>query len=63
FRKLWITRINAAARMNGLSYSQLMHGLKLAEIEVNRKMLADLAVADAAAFTALADAAKAKLGK
>ena len=63
FRKLWITRINAAARMNGLSYSQLMYGLKLAEIEVNRKMLADLAVNDAAAFTALADAAKAKLGK
>ena len=63
FRKLWITRINAAARMNGLSYSQLMHGLKLAEIEVNRKMLADLAVNDAAAFTALADAAKAKLAK
>ena len=60
---MWITRINAAARMNGLSYSQLMHGLKLAEIEVNRKMLADLAVNDAAAFTALADAAKAKLGK
>ena len=50
-------------RLNGLSYSQLMHGLKLAEIEVNRKMLADLAVNDAAAFTALADAAKAKLGK
>lgn len=63
FRKLWITRINAAARMNGLSYSQLMHGLKLAEIEVNLKMLADLAVNDAAAFTALADAAKAKLAK
>ena len=63
FRKLWITRINAAARLNGLSYSQLMHGLKLAEIEVNRKMLADLAVNDAVAFTALADAAKAKLGK
>ena len=57
FRKLWITRIN------GLSYSQLMHGLKLAEIEVNRKMLADLAVNDAAAFAALADAAKAKLAK
>ena len=56
----WITRINAAARLNGLSYSQLMHGLKLAEIEVNRKMLADLAVNDAAAFTALADAARAK---
>ena len=63
FRKLWITRINAAARLNGLSYSQLMHGLKLAEIEVNRKMLADLAINDAAAFTALADAAKAKLAK
>ena len=63
FRKFWITRINAAARLNGLSYSQLMHGLKLAEIEVNRKMLADLAVNDAAAFTTLADAAKAKLGK
>ena len=63
FRKLWITRINAAARLNGLSYSQLMHGLKLAEIEVNRKMLAELAVNDAAALTALADAAKAKLGK
>ena len=60
---MWITRINAAARMNGLSYSQLMHGLKLAEIEVNRKMLADLAVNDTAAFTALADAAKAKLDK
>ena len=63
FRNWWITRINAAARMNGLSYSQLMHGLKLAEIEVNRKMLADLAVNDATAFTALADAAKAKLAK
>lgn len=63
FRKLWISRINAAARINGISYSQLMHGLKLAEIEVNRKMLADLAVNDPAAFTALAEAAKAKLGK
>lgn len=58
FRKLWIARINAAARMNGLSYSKLMHGLKVADIEVNRKMLADLAINDAAAFTALADAAK-----
>ena len=58
FRKLWITRINAAARMNGLSYSQLMHGLKLAEIEVNRKMLADLAVNDAAAFAKLVEVAK-----
>ncbi|MDI2586176.1 50S ribosomal protein L20 [Psychrobacillus sp. NEAU-3TGS] len=63
FRKLWITRINAAARLNGLSYSRLMHGLKLAEIEVNRKMLADLAVTDAAAFTQLADAAKKAIAK
>ncbi len=58
FRRLWITRINAAARINGLSYSRLMHGLKLAGIEVNRKMLAELAVSDTAAFTQLADAAK-----
>ena len=58
FRKLWIARINAAARMNGLSYSKLMHGLKLAETDINRKMLADLAVNDAAAFTALAEQAK-----
>ncbi|MBK5515715.1 50S ribosomal protein L20 [Bacillus sp. TH11] len=58
FRKLWITRINAAARINGLSYSRLMHGLKLAGIEVNRKMLADLAVADEQAFAQLATAAK-----
>ena len=58
FRKLWITRINAAARINGLSYSRLMHGLKLAGIEVNRKMLAELAVSDAAAFTELANVAK-----
>lgn len=58
FRKLWITRINAAARMNGLSYSRLMHGLKLSGIEVNRKMLADLAVNDLTAFNQLADAAK-----
>ncbi|RDU36239.1 50S ribosomal protein L20 [Neobacillus piezotolerans] len=58
FRKLWITRINAAARMNGLSYSRLMHGLKLAGIEVNRKMLAELAVSDAAAFAELANVAK-----
>ncbi|EEL49032.1 MULTISPECIES: 50S ribosomal protein L20 [Bacillus cereus group] len=58
FRKLWITRINAAARMNGLSYSRLMHGLKNAGIEVNRKMLADLAVHDEKAFAELATAAK-----
>lgn len=63
FRKLWITRINAAARMNGLSYSKLMFGLKLAGIEVNRKMLADLAVSDAAAFTALANTAKEAMNK
>ncbi|QFF99665.1 50S ribosomal protein L20 [Psychrobacillus glaciei] len=63
FRKLWITRINAAARLNGLSYSRLMHGLKLAEIEVNRKMLADLAVTDAQAFTQLADLAKKAITK
>ena len=63
FRKLWIARINAAARMNNLSYSKLMHGLKLAEIDINRKMLADLAVNDAAAFTTLADQAKDALAK
>ncbi|MCJ0538676.1 50S ribosomal protein L20 [Enterococcus cecorum] len=63
FRKLWIARINAAARMNGLSYSKLMHGLKVAGIEINRKMLADLAVSDAAAFTALAEEAKKALAK
>ncbi|WP_232695796.1 50S ribosomal protein L20 [Brevibacillus daliensis] len=61
FRKLWITRINAQARMNGLSYSRLMHGLKLADVEVNRKMLADLAVNDKAGFDSLAEVAKAKL--
>jgi len=61
FRKLWITRINAAARMNGLSYSQLMHGLKLADVNVNRKMLAELAVSDASAFTALTNTAKAAI--
>ena len=63
FRKLWITRINAAARMNGLSYSRLMHGLSVAGIEVNRKMLAELAVSDEKAFTQLADAAKQSLAK
>ena len=61
FRQLWIARINAAARMNGLSYSRLMYGLKLAGIEVNRKMLSEMAIFDAAGFTALCDAAKAKL--
>ncbi|MFS0574897.1 50S ribosomal protein L20 [Sporosarcina sp. 179-K 3D1 HS] len=63
FRKLWITRINAAARLNGLSYSTLMHGLKVAGIEVNRKMLADLAVTDANAFAQLADTAKKSIAK
>ena len=61
FRKLWITRINAAAKMNGMNYSTFMHGLKLAGIELNRKSLADLAVNDKAAFTALVEKAKAAL--
>ncbi|MCI8325746.1 MAG: 50S ribosomal protein L20 [Clostridia bacterium] len=61
FRSLWITRINAAARINGMSYSTLMHGLKVAGIDLNRKILADLAVNDAAAFAALCEQAKAKL--
>lgn len=61
FRQLWIARINAAARLNGLSYSKLMHGLKLAEIDINRKMLAELAVNDAAGFAELAKIAKDKI--
>ncbi|WP_010630400.1 50S ribosomal protein L20 [Sporolactobacillus vineae] len=61
FRKLWIARINAAARINGLSYSTLIHGLKVAGIEVNRKMLADLAVNDEKAFATLAEKAKAAI--
>lgn len=61
FRQLWITRINAAARMNDISYSQFMNGLKKAGITLNRKVLADLAVTDAAAFTALVEKAKASL--
>ena len=61
FRQLWIARINAAARLNGLSYSKFMYGLKLAEIDMNRKMLAEMAVNDAAGFTALAEIAKSKL--
>lgn len=61
FRQLWIARINAAARMNGVSYSKLMHGLKVANIDINRKMLADMAINDAAGFTALAEVAKSKL--
>ena len=58
FRQLWIARINAAARMNGISYSQMMHGLKVAGVDINRKMLAEMAVNDAAGFAALADIAK-----
>ncbi len=61
FRQLWIARINAAARMNGLSYSKLMHGLKLANIEINRKMLSEMAINDAAGFASLAEVAKTKL--
>ena len=61
FRKLWIARINAAARINGISYSRLINGLKLANVEVNRKMRAELAVSDAAAFTQLVEVAKSKL--
>ena len=61
FRQLWIARINAAARLNGLSYSQFMHGLKLAEVDLNRKVLADMAVTDAAGFAALVEVAKSKL--
>ena len=61
YRRLWIVRINAAARMNGLSYSQLMHGLKLANVDVNRKMLAEMAISDAEGFAAIVEVAKAKL--
>lgn len=61
FRQLWIARINAAARMNGLSYSKFMHGLKLANIEINRKMLSDMAINDAKGFAELAQIAIAKL--
>ena len=61
FRQLWIARINAAARMNGISYSKLMHGLKLAGVEVNRKMLSEMAISDPAGFAALAELAKSKV--
>ena len=61
FRQLWIDRINAAARLNGLSYSKLMHGLKSAGVDMNRKVLADLAVNDAAGFSKIAELAKSKL--
>ena len=61
FRQLWIARINAAARLNGLSYSKFMHGLKLADVNLNRKVLADMAVNDAEGFASLAEVAKSKL--
>ncbi len=61
YRTLWIARINAAARLNGLSYSKLMYGLKLADVTINRKILADLAVNDAEGFAALVETAKSKL--
>ncbi|MFI3176356.1 MAG: 50S ribosomal protein L20 [Eubacteriales bacterium] len=61
FRQLWIARINAAARINGLSYSKFMYGLKLAEIDVNRKMLAEMAVNDAEGFASLVELAKSKI--
>ena len=61
YSQLWIARINAAARLNGLSYSKLMNGLKKSGVDINRKMLADMAVNDAAGFTALVNAAKANL--
>ena len=60
-RKLWISRINAAARMNDISYSKLMHGLKLANVEINRKMLSEMAISEPEAFKALVDVAKEKL--
>jgi large subunit ribosomal protein L20 len=58
FRRLWIARINAAARLNGMSYSRLMHGLKQADVALDRKVLADIAVRDAAAFTQISDLAR-----
>jgi len=61
FRQLWIARINAAARMNGISYSKLMFGLKVAGVEINRKMLSDMAINDPAGFTSLVEVAKSKI--
>jgi len=61
FRRLWITRISAACKLNGINYSQFMNGLKKADITLNRKMLSEIAIADAAAFTALVEKAKAAL--
>ena len=63
FRQLWITRINAAARMNGISYSVFMNGLKKAEINLNRKVLSEIAIADAKGFTALCEKAKTAISK
>ena len=62
FRRLWITRINAASRMNGVAYSRFMNGLKKANVEIDRKVLADIALHDPAAFTRIADVAKSQLG-
>lgn len=61
FRQLWIARINAAARMNGISYSKLMHGLKVAGVDINRKMLSEMAISDAEGFAKLVDVAKANI--
>ena len=61
FRQLWIARINAAARMNDISYSKLMHGLKLAGVDINRKMLSEMAISDAEGFAKLVEVAKAQL--
>ena len=61
FRQLWIARINAAARMNGISYSKLMHGLKVAGVDINRKMLSEMAISDAEGFAKLAEVAKANI--
>ena len=61
FRQLWIARINAAARMNGISYSKLMYGLKLANVDINRKMLSEMAINDAEGFAKLVEVAKSKL--
>ena len=63
FRTLWIARINAAARLNGLSYSKFMYGLKLANIEINRKMLSEIAINDSTSFTQLCETAKSKIAK
>ncbi len=63
FRQLWIARINAGAKANGMNYSTLMHGLKMADIQINRKMLSEMAINDKAAFTQLIELAKAELSK